>query len=222
MRVARAIAIFAGLAVAAGAFAVEAVQRVASVNGVPITARELVEAQQRLRFRFEADAAGLRAAAFAECVEFQATLQLAKQRGVLAETGDAFVRAAFVAENERRAGAKAMGAPVYGPVKLTWPQFRRYWLDRIERECQAAIDREAGRESDDELRRFYAEHPALFTAPGKKVPEPFAMLEGHVRDQYRTARYRRLVREIVASAKIEREEALIAILGPGTSIESRG
>lgn len=66
MRVARAIAIFAGLAVAAGAFAVEAVQRVASVNGVPITARELVEAQQRLRFRFEADAAGLRAAAFAE------------------------------------------------------------------------------------------------------------------------------------------------------------
>lgn len=198
--------------------AVSAGDTVAQVNGVAITAREFVEAQQRLRFRYEHDPAGLREAALADCMEFQVTLQVARQRNLLADTRDATARAAFAAENERRAGAKSAGQMIYGPVRLTWPQFRRYWLDGIERQLLEAINREAGSEPAAALEKFHAGHPELFTPPGASAPQPFAELEGHVRDQYRLARYRQIIREAVIAAVIERHEALLATLEPTTPL----
>jgi hypothetical protein len=206
------------LAVGLRLAAIEPERPVALVNGVPVTVREFVEAQQRLRFRFERDPEGLRAAALAECVDFQIRLQLAHGRGLVAGTDEPFVREAYAAENERRAGAKSAGQPVYGPVRLTWSQFRRYWLDGIERQVLEAINREAGPESAAELEKFHAAHPALFTPPGAKAPQPLNELEGHVRDQYRLARYRQIIREAVIAAVIERHEALLATLEPTTPL----
>jgi hypothetical protein len=198
--------------------AVDAGQTAAAVNGVPVTVREFVEAEQRLRFRFMDDLPGLREAALADCIEFQVTLQVARRHHLLADTRDAAVRAAFAAENERRASARAAGQAIYGPVRLIWPQFRRYWLDGIERQLLETINRDAGPESTVELEKFYAEHPGLFTPPGASSPQPFAELEGHVRDQYRLARYRRLIREAITAAVIERHEALLATLEPTTPL----
>lgn len=206
------------LAAAPGLAAGDLERAVATVNGVAVTAREFVEAQRRLHYRFEDDARGLRTAALAECVDFQVRLQMARARGLIGDTTDAFVRTAYAAENQRRLDAKAAGQPVFGPVQLTWAQFRSYWLDGVERQLREAINREAGPETEDELRQFYKISAAQFTAPHEKEPRPFAELVGHVRDKFRQARYEGAVHEAIHAAKVESDDAFAATLSPRTPL----
>lgn len=127
-----------GSSAAPGLPAAEPGARVATVNGDAITAREFVEALRRGRALYD-DETKLRQAALVECVRFVVTLQLAREHGVAAATGDAELRNAFTTENARRAATLAKGRVVYGPRQLSWDQFRATWLDRVERELGYAL-----------------------------------------------------------------------------------
>lgn len=202
------------LATSASAAEASSPGRIAAwVNEDAVSEREFVEAMRRLRFRHERLPA-LREAALADCVQAKVLQQLARTHELVANISDEALRAAWRADNARRAGEAAQGQPVYGPKRLDWEPFRSTWFDRVERELVETLAVKAGAESKEALLQFYRENPARFTAPGAESPLPFADIRGHVIDVLRRVRYEHALRAAVAAAKIRPDRAVIDTLEP--------
>lgn len=144
---------------------------VAHVNGDGIDARELAEAQQRLRLTVPAGAAQAKAALEA-CIHSHLVRQLAVKEGLLADSREAAIHHAHEEENRVRQQKIGRHQTVFGPVQLPWEQFRGWYLDRVERALkQRWLERHPP--APGELEAFYATHPAAFTPLGKSTPVSF-------------------------------------------------
>lgn len=186
-----------------GALPVAAADSVATVNDQPISSDEFAEAVQDARSRRHADGeAAWRQAALEACVRVTVIEQLAQSYGLLEHVGYAARQTAFAEENKRRFAAKTNGGIVYGPVPLSWEQFGRLRLDRLELALRDRLRAAAPPPTDDELRRFYADHPALFTARGESVPRPWTEVASHARRIFERTRFENLIRERIAAANI--------------------
>lgn len=119
-----------------------------SVNGDPVTVRELVEAQQRWRFKTE-DPVLLQKIAVEDCVRFKIMEQMARRYGLLQDISDEGLRTTFRRENERRARVLAVGGVIYGPRQFAWEPFRMYWLDGLRRQLEDRMGGVGGPDSAD-------------------------------------------------------------------------
>ena len=178
----------------------------ATVNDDAITVEEIREAMQR---GHTLDVA----VALEDCLRTRIVLQLARRRELVAFTDGRELHAAHEAENRRRREAHEKGEPVFGPRQLTWPAFRTWWLDGIERALQRKMV-EAAPPSDRQLEAFYAAHLDRFTPAGATGPLPFAAIEAQVRRAWEESCYRDAVATARRMARVEVNGVVLRQLFP--------
>jgi hypothetical protein len=85
--------------------------------------------------------------------------------GLLADAGYASFQAELERSNRDRAAAFAEGRPVYGPISYTQAQYLRERASRLRIKAQETLARDRLAASDAQLRAYYRQHSARFTAP---------------------------------------------------------
>ncbi len=179
---------------------------VAMVNGDAITVDDVRDAMQR---GHTSDVA----VALEDCLRTRIVLQLARRRELVAFTDERELHAAHQAENLRRQKAQEKGEPIFGPRQLTWPAFRIWWLDGIERALQRKMV-EATPPSARQLETFYAAHPDRFTPAGATAPPPYATIEAQVRRAWEESCYRDAVATARRMARVEVNGVVLRRLFP--------
>ncbi len=127
-------------------------------------------------FRGESPRERLLAAAFEEAVRMKVELQLARERGIVADVSyDALLRE-MAKENERRAAALARGEPIYGPARFEESAFVEFYRSKTAARLRAALAETELLPSEERLRAYYEEAgAALFPAEDRIRYERFSV-----------------------------------------------